>query len=175
MKNQNKLHAFIKWAEAELGLALAMLVMGTVMISGATAYVSPTPMDVGDISEPSINVTAPKATQMVINQIPVDGLNFTAQSEGDLFKVADGWLGSNQDLITTSRGTRGVQENQVYTYRVNLDHPYNGTLWLAGNYQSARVNGTYVTPAQALVKLNNASTITLNFKGGDKNTFATLT
>lgn len=175
MKNKNKLHTIIKWAEAELGLTLAVLVLGTVMVGGTTAYVSPYILDTGDVQKPTVQYNSPQYSQMVINQIPVDGLNFTANLERDLYKVTTGWFGNNQDLITTSHGTRGAGEHETYSYKTNLDHPYSGTLWLAGNYESARVNGQMVTPNQALVELKNASAIVLDFEGGDKNIFATLT
>ncbi|RLC37477.1 hypothetical protein DRH29_02000 [candidate division Kazan bacterium] len=176
MKNKNLLHKIIRFAEAELGLSLAVLILGAVMIGGTTAYVSPAPLSTGNV-ENSITTYpgAPTNSQLIIDQIEVDGLNFTATDDKNLYRVTTGWQGDNQDLITTRQGTRGASDNKTYIYRIDLSRPYSGMVWLAGRYESAEVNGISVTPSQALVNLNKASEITLKFKGGDKNTFAALT
>jgi len=178
MQNKNLLHRIIKFVEAELGLTLAiMLILGTVIVSGATAYISPTLLDTGDIENPAAIVysSVPSNNQLIINQIKVNGLNFTARPEQDLYRVTTGWQGNNQDLITTCQGTHGASTNKTYIYRIDLDRPYSGMVWLAGRYESAEINGVTVTPSQALINLDRTSKLTLKFKGGDANTFATLT
>lgn len=159
MKNHNQTwHRFISFVERELEMSLAVLLVLACAIG--YGFANSATLDSGDVS-----VQEATGSNLMINRISYDGIDFTSRNIPNLYRVYTGITPG--DVATTVNGTRGFTNGMTYTYKLTLDQPVSGTFYMHGDYtNSVSVNGTVLnSPAGAAVV--SGSQITIQWKSGD--------